>query len=449
MTDSSTTHPRPETARRDPSRLSSLDGLRGLAIVAVLLFHTGHLDGGFLGVDLFLVLSGFLITGLLLREITTTGSISLLRFWGRRLRRLFPALAAVLVGVALAVWWIERSAASTAVNAELVRTTLSDGLWVQLHLVNWHLLAQDASYWEAFGQSRLFTHLWSIAVEEQFYILWPVLLLVVVTVLTVALGTGARFDQATLGWAVIIVCAVLAALSQVLMVALLDPADPTRVYTGTDTRAFSLLLGAAAATKPARRLFNTMVHGLGRVAGPVMLLLAAGLLLSWGVVSGTDSPGLFTGGLFLHAAVSALLIGLCAAHHRTAHQHSAPHREVYHRSATVRRGVLRSVLESPPLRWLGRISYSLYLWHWPVIAFMEAGETALFGEWKHTVMIFLVSVTLAGVSTHLIEDPVRFRARWARGRTGAAVFALVSVGLLCLWLLLPAPAATQIDVSGF
>lgn len=416
---------------KNHSYIPSLDGLRGLAIAGVLLFHTGRLSGGFLGVDLFFVLSGFLITGLLLREITTNGSLSLARFWARRLRRLFPALAAMLAVTTLATWWLQHSTAVRTASAELVRTTLSDGLWVQLHLVNWHLLAQDASYWETFGQSRLFAHLWSIAVEEQFYILWPLLLMVLAASLSTVLGPRYRGNAMSLGGAVIILCAALAATSQLLMVLLLDSTDPTRVYTGTDTRAFSLLLGASAATEPARRLFAALLRRLGRAAGAVMLLLGAGLLSSWLLVTGTDSPGLFTGGLFAHAAASALLIGLCAEHHRSGGRH----------------GVLRAVLEFPGLTWLGRISYSLYLWHWPVIVLMEPGGMALFGEWTHTLLVIVVSLTLAAGSTHLIENPVRFRAGWARGWRGAAVLVLVSAGLLCLWLLLPAPEGQQIDVD--
>ncbi|WP_017607942.1 acyltransferase family protein [Nocardiopsis xinjiangensis] len=431
MTHQTTASLSSEPAEKSPSYIPSLDGLRGLAIAGVLLFHTGHLSGGFLGVDLFFVLSGFLITGLLLREITADGSVSLTRFWARRLRRLFPALAALLVMATLATWWLQRSAAVTTANAELVRTTLSDGLWVQLHLINWHLLIQDASYWEAFGQSRLFAHLWSIAVEEQFYILWPLILMLLAALLTAVLGPRRRGDAMPLGWAVIILCAALAVASQVLMVLMLDPSDPTRVYTGTDTRAFSLLLGAAAATEPARRLFAGLIRRLGRTLGAVMLLLTTGLLSSWLLATGTDSFGLFTGGLFAHAVASALLIGLCAEHHRS----GGP------------RGTLRGVLELPALTWLGRISYSLYLWHWPVIVLMDPEGISPFGGWSHTPLVIAVSLVLAAGSKHLIEDPVRFRARWARGGAGAAAFVLVSAGLLCLWLLLPAPEGQQIDVG--
>lgn len=137
----------------------------------MLLFHTGHLPGGFLGVDLFFALSGYLITDLLLREAGAAGAVSLAAFWGRRVRRLLPALAAMLAAVTVLVW--------AAGPPDLVRTTLSDGPWVQSNLVNWHLLAESAGYWDRFGPGRVFEHLWSIAVEEQFYLVWPVLLTII------------------------------------------------------------------------------------------------------------------------------------------------------------------------------------------------------------------------------------------------------------------------------
>ncbi|HTI27823.1 MAG TPA: acyltransferase [Kutzneria sp.] len=195
------------------SHVPSLDGLRGVAVVGVLLFHTGHLPGGFLGVDLFFALSGYLITDLLLREAEVRGAISLTAFWGRRIRRLQPALVAMLVVVTMVIW--------SVAGPDLVRTTLSDGPWVQLNLVNWHLLADSAGYWDRFGQSRVFEHLWSIAVEEQFYLVWPVVVILIV-----------RWAKRAEHW--VAVAAVVASVaSLVLMVVLLNPGDPSRVYTGT------------------------------------------------------------------------------------------------------------------------------------------------------------------------------------------------------------------------
>jgi peptidoglycan/LPS O-acetylase OafA/YrhL len=401
-----------EPATGAGGRVAALDGLRGLAILGVLLFHTGHLAGGFLGVDLFFALSGYLITGLLLREAAATGSVSLIAFWGRRVRRLLPALAVMLAGVTPLVWALG--------SPDMLRTTLSDGPWVQANLVNWHLLAEESGYWDRFGEARVYEHLWSIAVEEQFYLVWPV------AVLLMAWwgGQGRRgrpgrgVDGRTAAAAILISVVSLAA-----MIALADPADPTRVYTGTDTRAFSLLLGALVATRPVRDRLAAAIGG-PLSAGVVPALFAAGIGTAWLLADGTDS-GLFTGGLFLHSLAAALLIGLCA---------QTPH------------SMLARVLAWQPLRRLGHISYSLYLWHWPVIVLFSPERTGLDG-WFWTAAVSTVCIGLATLSTYLIENPIRFHSRWARGRSGLAAFVAVMAGLALLWTLAPAPAPVTIDVT--
>ncbi|MFI7450133.1 acyltransferase family protein [Nonomuraea sp. NPDC049714] len=403
-----------DTGRRQ--HLAALDGLRGVAILGVLLFHTGHLAGGFLGVDLFFALSGYLITDLLLREVIATGSVSLVAFWGRRIRRLLPALALMLAVVTLLV---------TAVGPpDLVRTTLSDGPWVQLNLINWHLLAESAGYWDRFGADRVFGHLWSIAVEEQFYLVWPALVLVV-----------AKMGRRVAG-RVAVVAVLASVLSLILMIALVDAADPTRVYTGTDTRAFSLLLGAAVATRPVR---DALARALGAVgaagtggagvggarAGGVLVLLAAGMGAAWWFTDGVRSGWLFTGGLFLHSLAGALLVGLCV---------QAPH------------ALVARALAWRPLRWLGLISYSVYLWHWPILVLFSPERTGLDG-WGHTLMVYAASIGLAALSKYLVEDPIRFRARWARGHRGLLAFVALMLALVVLWLAVPAPAPVTIDIT--
>ncbi|GAA1356314.1 hypothetical protein GCM10009660_58440 [Catellatospora bangladeshensis] len=380
----------------------ALDGLRGVAVAGVLLFHAGGLSGGFLGVDLFFALSGYLITDLLLREAAATGAVSLLAFWQRRIRRLLPALTAVLVGATLAAWaWG---------SGDLWASALSDGPWVQLNLVNWHLLAESAGYWERFGGGRLFGHLWSIAVEEQFYLVWPVVVLLLVR------GAG-RADRRVAVAAVIVSLASLA-----LMVALVGP-DTTRVYTGTDTRAFSLMLGALAATAPVRQALGRLA---GRAGAAVAALLAAGLLASWALVDGEGSRALFHGGLFAHSLAAALLVALCAGEPGTA---------------------VARVLAGRPLRWLGLVSYSLYLWHWPVFLLLSPDRTGLSG-WPWAVVVCAVSVGLAALTRHFVEDPIRFRAAWARGRTGLVAFGAVMVALAVFWAVVPRPAGDVVDGAG-
>jgi peptidoglycan/LPS O-acetylase OafA/YrhL len=382
--------------------VAALDGLRGVAILGVLLFHTGHLSGGFLGVDLFFALSGYLITGLLLREIEATGTVSLVAFWGRRIRRLLPALAIMLVGVSLLVCAVG--------SPDMVRATLSDGPWVQLDLVNWHLLMESASYWDRFGSARVFEHLWSIAVEEQFYLVWPVLVLVIAR-------WGRQVDRR-----VALVAVLGSAVSLVLMIVLVSSADPTRVYTGTDTRAFSLLLGALVATRPVR---DALARAVGPWAGGVLALLTVGIATVWLLVDGVNSLWLFTGGLFMHSLAGALLVGLCV---------QAP------------RSVVARVFAWQPLRWLGSISYSVYLWHWPISVLLSPQRTRLDG-WAQTVAVCAASIGLAVLSKYLVEDPIRFRANWARGRSGLLAFTALMIGLAVLWLAMPAPAPVTIDIT--
>ncbi|GAB6903354.1 acyltransferase family protein [Kineosporia succinea] len=373
----------------------ALDGLRGLAIIGVVLFHTGHLPGGFLGVDLFFALSGYLITDLLLHEIRKTGRVSLTVFWGRRVRRLGPALAFLLAGVTVFV--------VVAGSPDLVRTTLADGPWVQANLVNWHLLAESSDYWDRFGNQRVFEHLWSVAVEEQFYLVWPFLLLLI-----------ARGAHQVERW-VAVAAVTVAAVSAVLMTGLHDPAAPSRVYTGTDTRAFSLLLGAVVATAGGRTVLNRLPR---RWVGPGQVVLLVALAAAWLLVDGPDTPGLFPGGLFAYAAGAALLIGWCVQEPGSA---------------------VSRVLGRSPLRWVGSISYSLYLWHWPVIV--------LLGRHPSGFGVCVVSLALACLSKYLVEDPVRYRAAWARDGRGAVVFVVVMLALALLWVFLPGPAAPEIDIT--
>lgn len=237
-------------------------------------------------------------------------------------------------------------------------------------------------------------------------------------------GRGARSggDGRRVGARVAVAAAVLAALSVVVMATLVSPADPTRVHTGTDTRSFSLLLGALVATGPARA---ALARGVGRRAGAVAAALVGALAVVWTLADGLTSTWLYTGGLFAHALAAALLVGLCA---------QAPHTTV------------ATVLAWRPLRWLGLVSYSLYLWHWPVIVLLTPQRTHL-GGWPLTLVVCAVSIGVAALSRYLVEDAVRFRARWARGRSGVAAFVALMAGLAVLWLALPEPTPPPVDLT--
>jgi peptidoglycan/LPS O-acetylase OafA/YrhL len=389
-----------------PSRhIPALDGLRAVAVVAVLFFHAGHLRGGFLGVDLFFVLSGFLITGLLLREQTTSGTVTLRRFWGRRARRLMPAVAVLLVGVTLLATWLapvpERAAA------------IHDGPWAQAYLANWHLASGGGGYWASFQLPRLFGHLWSLAIEEQFYLVWPVVVLL--------LGRYVR----RLDRGLIIVCTVGAIASLTTMILLLHPANPTRVYMGTDTRASSLLLGALAATAPFQRMFRWLVHRLGRATDLVVIATWVALGFAWATIDGPSSAWLFRGGLFAVSATAMLSIGLLAAGPRLVTTH---------------------LLGRSVFCWVGRLSYSLYLWHWPLFVLLDERTTGISG-WALLVVRFAASIAAAAASLYLVENPVRFRALWAHGARGTIGFSVATAMLVLFWVLVPRPYTAPADLA--
>ena len=378
--------------------IAALDGLRGLAVIAVLLFHAGKLKGGFLGVDLFFALSGFLITSLLLTEVDVTGRVRLFAFWGRRFRRLLPAVLLMLVVVTV----ITTIVASVPERA----ATLNDGPWAQAYVANWHAIAGHRDYWASFELPRMFGHLWSLAIEEQFYLVWPIVVGLI--------AWRSRHVHRT----VIVVCVVASLLSLWRMIALFNRADPTRVYIGTDTRVSSLLLGAVFAAAPLRAAVGRVTSRLGGRFSVAAAMIAATIGLSWFLIDGPSSRWLFHGGLFAHSLLSALLVAGCAARPDAA---------------------ASRWIGWEPLRVTGVLSYSLYLWHWPVYALLTAQRTHLTG-WTLLALRITVSFAAAALSKVFVEDPVRFRATWARGTKGAATLAGVSVAVAAFWILVPHPA---------
>src|SRR3954451_2312990 len=389
------------------SHIAALDGLRGLAVIAVLLFHAGKMRGGFLGVDLFFALSGFLITSLLLAEVDRRGRVGLVAFWGRRFRRLLPAVLLLLVAVTVIVTIV----ASIPERA----ATLEDGPWAQFYLANWHAIAGHRDYWASFELPRMFGHLWSLAIEEQFYVVWPVIVALI------------AWRAKNVHRAVLLFCITASGLSLLWMIALFNPADPTRVYIGTDTRASSLLLGALVATAPMRSGVARLIAALGGMLTAAVAMIAIVIGMSWFLVDGPSSRWLFHGGLFVHSLLSALLVALCAARPQA--------------------GASRTIGWAP-LAFVGVLSYSLYLWHWPIYALLNEQRTQLSG-WPLFGVRVGVSLSAAWLSKVLVEDPVRFRAAWARGRTGFAALVSVTVGVAAFWVLVPrpdtAPAAFSLD----
>jgi peptidoglycan/LPS O-acetylase OafA/YrhL len=343
-----------------------LDGLRALAVAGVFLYHArpqsdGNpwLPGGYLGVDLFFVLSGYLITSLLLIEWENHGRIVLLRFWGRRARRLFPAVVVVVLASLLL--------SSIFARTDLARTR-SDAMSSLFYFTNWHLIVANHSYGNLMGLPSLLQHFWSLAVEEQFYVVWPLLLVPGLIFL------GRRYLP-------FVVAAGIAA-SAAEMWLLYNPyGDPSRVYYGTDTRAFLLLMGILLA------LVWPYVERIRRSLPLLELLGLAALGMTVWLFFSLQyyDPTVYQGGDLAAAFCFAVLIAAVA------HQGTR----------------LGKALGVAPLRWIGERSYGMYLWHWPIIALTRPGVDV---SWTGTKLIAAqaaLTVAAAAISFRYVEQPIR------------------------------------------
>ena len=373
-------------------RLPALDGLRGVAVTLVVAYHLypSAVPGGFLGVDVFFVLSGFLITSLAVTEVGQRGGFRVGAFYLRRARRLLPAVLVLLLAGALyaAVW---------AEPEELDRLR-EHSLWTLAYLANWRFIADGTTYTDAlYGQSPL-RHTWSLAIEEQFYILFPLLLVVV--------GRAVRWRADRLRRALGVVAAAGAVASAAWMAVLWgDGSDPSRGYFGSDTRVQSLLvgvlLGLVLVGRPPRAGAAARFAAAAAVAGTLGLASAV-------VLAHEDSALLQRGGFLLVALGTA---GIIAGSERVA--------------------PLRWALVQRPLVGLGLISYGVYLWHWPVIIVLDERRTGLDGA-ALTLLRLAVTLLAALASDALVERPIR------RGSLGRA-YGRVSVGF--------APAALVLVVG--
>lgn len=357
-------------------RAPGLDGVRALAVLAVIAFHLGVpvTPAGFLGVDVFFVLSGYLITDLLVARREAAGRMSLRDFWVRRARRLLPALAVLLVVVTAAVAVIEPDQLGPLRPVLVAAVTYSS---------NWYQALHHQSYFAIFGPPPPLQHLWSLAIEEQFYLVWPLLLMVVARM-------GSRQLRAAVAWTG-------AAASAVAMALVYVPgSDPSLVYYGTGTHATALLTGAAIAlTWPLREVAGAAAAQIRRFD----LFGIAGLaVLAWAVghLSGAD-PAVYPAGLVIAALAAAGVVAAAAAP-----------------------GLLGGMLSWTPLRWLGIRSYGIYLWHWPVIALTSAlaGPRGV-SPWLWPVEA-AVAIGLAAASWRWVESPILrggFRVTFRSART--------------------------------
>ncbi|MGH9029866.1 MAG: acyltransferase family protein, partial [Acidimicrobiales bacterium] len=370
--------------------IPALDGVRAVAMLVIMGYHGGVFltNGGFYSLDTFFALSGFLITSLLVAEWRRTGTVRLREFWARRARRLVAGLLLLLVAVA-------------AFNAFLVTpgtyTHLrSDALSTLFYFANWHFIAIGSNYFDQTGNTSPLLHTWSLAVEEQFYLLWPLIVLGVLTI-----WRSLR--------ALLVVCVVGTLASASEMAVLYSPAGRNRVYYGTDTRAQALLVGAALAvgivlwadrrartgprtgprsgprtgsgsepswspqTQAGRAVMLTV--GLGGVVGTALL---------WILVSFNDSFA-FRGGFLLAALATAAVLASVSCHQQS---------------------VLARCLSVAPLRYIGRISYGMYLWHFPLFAYVDNAHTGLEG-WELFAVRAVATIAVATVSFYVVERPIR------------------------------------------
>ena len=388
--------------------IPALDGLRTLAVVAVVLYHLNltWAQGGLLGVTIFFVLSGYLITRLLLNEIAKTGRIDLKSFWIRRIRRLFPAVVTVVVVTC---------ALCTVFNHVMLTKMRPDILPSLLFFNNWWQIMQDVSYFNALGDPSPLTHFWSLAIEEQFYLIWPPLLFAMVSMHVSKPNTR----RVVLG---------LAAVSALAMMVLYNPAtDPSRVYYGTDTRVFSLLLGAWMAFIPDRDLAPARLvrHlGLDRLAGAAKHGKSKGdtaeaattkpseLARFWSSPASIDLMGVV--GLVGLAAMVALTNGYTAFQYRGGTLLCSILTLMVIAACVQPQGMVARALAAEPLVWIGKRSYSIYLWHYPLLLLMNPVANINDTPWWHYILQVLLVVAVAECSYRFIETPFR---KGAFGRT--------------------------------
>ena len=355
--------------------LVGLDGLRGLAVLSVIFYHIGFpwASGGFLGVVVFFVLSGYLITDLIMTEWEQRGRIDLKNFWIRRARRLLPAMLAMLV---IIIGWV------SLFLPHLLETLQADALAALLYISNWWYIFHHQSYFDSFQSPSLLTHFWSLAVEEQYYLFWPLLL-----------TFGLRFISKR---SILFITLTIAGISALTMAILYEPgSDPSRVYYGTDTRAFSLLIGSALALIwPSQKLAAKVPLPLRLVLNLVGTIALVVILLMVGLTNQYE-PFLYRGGMVLLSIAAMLLVAV-----------------LVHPANSISR-----VFNFKPLRWLGIRSYGIYLWQYPILVLTTPAINTTGISIARVIFQLTCIIVLSSLSWKFIENPIRqggLKKTWRR-----------------------------------
>jgi peptidoglycan/LPS O-acetylase OafA/YrhL len=347
------------------SYMPALDGIRAVSILGIMFNHGGFAwaAGGIISVNVFFVLSGFLITLLLMKEWTKSSTIKLRAFWARRARRLLPALFVLLGGIGAYALWFAPSGNGSALRG--------DGLSALFYFSNWHQILTGQSYFVQVSALSPLLHTWTLAIEEQFYIVWPLVVLAVLK-----LSKSPR---------VLLVVTVLGVAASALEMALLfhPGLDPSRLYYGTDTRAQDILVGATAGILLAGRGPSTNRRARSGYSW-LVVVAAAVFVWEWSKINGSSSFPYRGGFLVADVMVALVIVGVV----------KAP------------MGIPSRLLSLRPLTFVGRISYGLYLWHWPVFLVLNHARTGLENYSLFAVRV-AVTFVFAVLSWYLVETPVR------------------------------------------
>ena len=352
--------------------LPSIDSLRALAVLAVIIYHVdvNYLPGGFLGVDLFFVLSGYLISSLIIKEFRKTGTVNLYNFYIRRARRLLPAVYFMItVGLVVMVLF----------NEVLLRKSHLDAIFGYIYSSNWWYIFHKLDYFDSFGAQSPFKHLWSLAIEEQFYMIFPLLFLLVNGKKKSKDGTyklNKNFLYVVLG---------LILVSLIAHILLFDINNISRIYFGTDTRAFSLLVGVVGAILYPMERLHAKVTPQQNMLYSVVSLVSIATLITVMVYTSEYNTWLYRGG-FLLVAILGLIVIISSGKQHT---------------------LMSRLLSFKPVVFIGKISYSLYLWHFPVLVLTtpvsEIGNPNIFFVILRIVLTFAVAI----VSYVFVETPIR------------------------------------------